>query len=124
MRAELSPGSRTPQSASRQIPHTPAPGRVVLQAASGRSPPMAISVVIPAYNASAFLKETLDSVLAQSFPAWELIVVDDGSTDDTAKIVEYYAQRDKRVKLIRQQNVGTAKARNTGAAAIGDQAKL
>jgi len=49
-----------------------------------------ISVVIPSYNAGALLRETLDSVLAQSRPAHEIIVVDDGSTDDTAQIVGEY----------------------------------
>jgi glycosyltransferase involved in cell wall biosynthesis len=69
-----------------------------------------ISVVIPSYNTGALLRETLDSVLAQSRPAHEIIVVDDGSTDDTAEIVRGYGS----VRYIWQQNQGQANARNTG----------
>ncbi|HEX5322178.1 MAG TPA: glycosyltransferase family A protein [Capsulimonadaceae bacterium] len=80
---------------------------------------MAISIIIPAYNAAGFLKETLDSVLAQTATDWELIVVDDGSTDGTAQIARDCAQRDARFRLIRQENGGTARARNAGVKAIG-----
>ena len=61
---------------------------------------MSISLVMPAYNAEAFLRPAIDSVLAQTHTAWELIVVDDGSTDATAQIVESYG--DSRIRLIRQ----------------------
>ena len=70
----------------------------------------AISVLVPARNAAATLGETIDSVLAQTFRAWELIVVDDGSTDDTAALVEAYG--DERIRLIRQQCQGVSAARN------------
>jgi glycosyltransferase involved in cell wall biosynthesis len=70
-----------------------------------------ISVVIPSYNSGGLLRETLDSVLAQSRPAHEIIVVDDGSTDDTAEIVRGYGDA---VRYIWQQNQGQAGARNTG----------
>jgi glycosyltransferase involved in cell wall biosynthesis len=77
-----------------------------------------ISVVIPAYNAGLFLGETLDSVLAQSYPAHEILVVDDGSTDDTAEVVGRYGDA---VRYLRQDNQGQAVARNTGIqAATGD----
>lgn len=74
-----------------------------------------VSVIMPAYNAAAFVAESIESVLGQSYPAFELIVVDDGSSDDTAAIVERYAQADARVQLIRCRNSGKPSiARNTG----------
>ena len=77
-----------------------------------------ISVVIPSYNSDSLLRETLDSVLAQSRPAHEIIVVDDGSSDDTADVVREYGEA---VRYIRQENQGQAIARNTGVeAATGD----
>ncbi|HEY0946199.1 MAG TPA: glycosyltransferase [Opitutaceae bacterium] len=76
-----------------------------------------VSVVIAAYNATAYLGETLASVAAQRYDALEIIVVDDGSTDATADLVADYARRDLRVRLIRQPNAGVGAARNTGIAA-------
>ncbi len=71
-----------------------------------------ISVVIPAYNARKFIAEAIESVLAQTLPAHEIIVVDDGSTDGTGEFVkERYARR---VKVIQQENKGASAARNTG----------
>ncbi len=69
-----------------------------------------ISVLIPAYNASAFIVETLASVRAQTWQRLEIIVVDDGSRDDTADVVAGIA--DARIRLIRQDNAGAAAARN------------
>jgi len=71
-----------------------------------------VSVVIPAYNYGRYLREALDSVLAQTFADLEAVVVDDGSTDDTAAIVRTYA--DPRVRYIYQANAGLSAARNTG----------
>ncbi len=68
------------------------------------------AVVVPAYNASATIRETLDGMLSQEFRDWECVVVDDGSTDDTAQIVESYSERDGRIRLVRQANTGTAGA--------------
>jgi glycosyltransferase involved in cell wall biosynthesis len=80
----------------------------------------AFSVVIPAYNAKDTIGATIESVLAQSRGDFELIVVDDGSSDETPEIVRSF-QSDPRVQLIEQANQGTAGARNTGAAeARGD----
>ena len=77
-----------------------------------------MSVVIPAYNTGAFLWEALDSVLAQTYPAHEILVVDDGSTDDTAAICRSYGST---IRYIYQRNQGISAARNTGAqAATGD----
>ena len=69
---------------------------------------------MPAYNASATIAEAIGSVLAQTHSDWELVVVDDGSTDVTAAIVASCAERDPRIRLIQQDNAGTAAARNTG----------
>lgn len=70
-----------------------------------------ISVVIPAYNSEAHIGRALDSVLAQTLCADEIIVVDDGSTDETGKVVASYGER---VKYIRQENAGPGAARNIG----------
>ena len=80
-----------------------------------------ISIVIPAYNAGKFLAETLDSVIAQTTTDWELIVVDDGSTDDTANIAARYAEGDNRIRVITQLNGGVATARNTALKATGGE---
>ncbi len=73
-----------------------------------------ISIVIPAYNAAPYLHQTLESVLAQTEPNWEIIIIDDGSTDQTATIAGQFAQRDSRIRLIRQANQGGCAARNHG----------
>jgi len=71
-----------------------------------------VSIITPVYNGARHIAETIESVLKQSYPDWEMIVVDDGSTDDTASIISAYAERDSRIQLIQQANAGTAKARN------------
>ena len=71
-----------------------------------------VSVVIPAYNADAFIAETLESVLAQTYHNIEVLVVDDGSQDRTAEIIRGFADRDPRVSLIQQANAGVVAARN------------
>ncbi|MBW3584474.1 MAG: glycosyltransferase family 2 protein [Cyanobacteria bacterium 0813] len=73
-----------------------------------------VSVIIPAYNAEPFIEETLTSVLAQTYPAIEVLVVDDGSQDRTPEIVEKIGKKDSRVQLLKQQNAGVAAARNLG----------
>jgi teichuronic acid biosynthesis glycosyltransferase TuaG len=75
-----------------------------------------LSVIVGAFNSSATIEETVRSVQAQTLADWELIVVDDGSTDTTAEIVSGLTANDARIKLIRQANAGTASARNAGAA--------
>lgn len=77
-----------------------------------RSAAELVTVVMPVYNGSAYLQATLDSVLGQTHDHLELIVVDDGSTDGSAAIVEHAARADPRVRLLRQQNSGVAAARN------------
>lgn len=73
-----------------------------------------VSVVIPAYNAARYLPQAIDSVLAQTFRDYEVIVVDDGSTDDTPRVLSWYEDE---VAVIRQPNQGRAAARNAGIAA-------
>jgi glycosyltransferase involved in cell wall biosynthesis len=78
-------------------------------------------VVVPAYNAEAYIGVAVESALAQSYPWLEVLVVDDGSTDGTAAVVEALAARDRRVRLLRQENGGVAAARNLAIAhARGD----
>ncbi len=73
----------------------------------------AVSVMMPAYNAERTIQQAIESVLAQTMPDWELIVVDDGSTDATAQRAVALADRDARVKVVRQANGGESAARNT-----------
>ena len=76
----------------------------------GRSP--RVSILMPAFNASAYIAAAIESVVRQTFPEWELLVVDDGSKDDTCRVVERYVRHDNRVQLIRQPNSGVSVARN------------
>jgi glycosyltransferase involved in cell wall biosynthesis len=69
---------------------------------------------MPAYNASAFIAESIESVLAQTYTNWELIVIDDGSTDSTAEIAKEKAAHDCRIQYLHQENGKQAKARNLG----------
>jgi len=71
-----------------------------------------VSIIIPAYNASAFIDETVRSIFDQSYATWEVIIVDDGSTDNTASLCETFTG--PKVKFFRQQNCGVAVARNNG----------
>jgi len=73
-----------------------------------------VSVVMPAYNYGHFIGATIASLQAQTFPDWECVVVDDGSTDNTAEVVAHIAQADGRVKFVQQQNRRQAAARNNG----------
>lgn len=71
-----------------------------------------VSVILPAFNAAQYVRETIHSVLAQTYPFLELIVVDDGSTDETSRIVRDLATKDARIRLIQQPNGGVGAARN------------
>ena len=73
-----------------------------------------VSFLIPVYNAERFLEETLDSVLAQTFSDFEVIAIDDGSTDASSEILATYAANDPRIRLVRQANGGVTKALNRG----------
>ncbi len=74
--------------------------------------PIYFSVIIPLYNKDKYIKRTLDSVLKQTFTNFEIIIVDDGSTDNSCEIVESIS--DPRIRWIRQENGGPSKARNRG----------
>jgi teichuronic acid biosynthesis glycosyltransferase TuaG len=80
-----------------------------------------VSVIMPAYNSGRFLAESVRSVQAQTFGGWELVVVDDGSTDDTAAVAQGFVETDARVRYVARPNGGQGAARNTGLrAAKGD----
>lgn len=73
-----------------------------------------ISVVLPCYNVDKYIRRGLDSIIAQTLQDWEAILVDDGATDDTGKICDEYAEKDKRFHVIHTKNQGVVCARNTG----------
>lgn len=73
-----------------------------------------ISVIVPIYNASKYMVKTIDQVLSQTMTDFELILIDDGSTDDSGEICDKYATQDSRVKAIHQANRGASSARNAG----------
>jgi hypothetical protein len=73
-----------------------------------------VSIIVPAYNHEKFISECLDSLIRQTVSDWECIVVNDGSTDGTKKIVLAYIQKDPRIRMIEQHNKGLSAARNAG----------
>lgn len=80
-----------------------------------------ISIIVPAYNVEAEIRRCVNSLTGQTYPNIEIVVVDDGSADDTAKVLGQLAREDPRVMVIRQENKGAAQARETGIrAATGD----
>ena len=72
-----------------------------------------ISVVIPVHNGAAYLREALESIITQTFQDFELLIMDDGSTDSTSKIIKDFAEKDHRIKIFHQQNSGVVKSLNT-----------
>lgn len=75
---------------------------------------MQLSVIVPVYNVAQYLPDCIESILAQNFRDFELILVDDGSTDDSGRICDEYADKDERIQVIHQKNGGVTKARKTG----------
>lgn len=71
-----------------------------------------VSVIMPAYNAEKYIAASIESVIAQTYTNWELLIVDDGSTDQTAAIIKRYTSADKRVKYFFQENGRQGKAKN------------
>ena len=71
-----------------------------------------VSVIIPVYNMEKFLRETLDSVLASDYPNFEVVLMDDGSSDTSLQIAQEYASKDKRIQVHVQANAGPCVARN------------
>ena len=91
---------------------------VLNESQSGECP--MISCVVPAYNVSGYIERCIDSLMKQSYSKYEIIIVNDGSTDNTGKIIQKYLKSDK-VKIINQHNQGLSAARNTGIAnAVGE----
>ena len=71
-----------------------------------------VSIITPTYNCGKFIAETIDTVLAQTYTNWEMIIVDDRSTDDTKTVVEEYMAKDSRIKYhLLEENSGAAVAR-------------
>lgn len=73
-----------------------------------------ISVIVPAYNVAPWLPRCLDSILVQSYKNLEIIVIDDGATDETSRIIDEYAEKDSRIRAIHQENMGLVGAREKG----------
>lgn len=73
-----------------------------------------VSIITPVYNGEKYVSQTIESVISQSYPYWEMIIVDDGSKDRSAEIVKKYTAQDSRIKLLSQTNAGSAAARNNG----------
>ena len=82
---------------------------------------MRFSFIVPIYNAEKYVVKCIDSILSQTYGNFELILVDDGSTDNSGRICDEYSQKDNRVKVIHQKNVGVNKTRkNAAKAAMGE----
>lgn len=73
-----------------------------------------VSIIMPCYNGSKFIGESIESVLSQTYKEWELLIIDDGSKDNSVEVINQYVAKDDRIKLIRQTNAGSAAARNHG----------
>ena len=73
-----------------------------------------VSVIVPVYNVEKYLRKCIDSIVAQTYTNLEIVLVDDGSTDESPIICDEYLKKDNRVKVIHQENYGVAKARNVG----------
>lgn len=73
-----------------------------------------ISVIVPIYNVEKYLQECLDSIINQTYKNLEIILVDDGSTDNSGIICNEYAKKDNRIKVIHKKNGGLSSARNAG----------
>lgn len=72
-----------------------------------------VSIITPAYNSSEYIREAIESVIAQTYKNWEMIIVDDASQDNTYEILNNYANKDKRIKpIFLEKNCGAAYARN------------
>lgn len=80
-----------------------------------------ISVIVPIYNVEKYLPRCIESILNQSFKEFELILVDDGSSDNSGKICDIYAEKDERVKVIHKENGGVSSARNVGIKAVNGE---
>ena len=75
---------------------------------------LTLSIIVPIYNVAPFLKQCIDSILLQTMNDFELILINDGSTDESGEICNNYSKMDRRIKVIHQINKGVSSARNTG----------
>ena len=73
-----------------------------------------VSVIVPVYKVEDYIRECIDSILAQTYSDFELILVDDGSPDNCGRICDDYAKRDNRIKVVHKVNGGLTSARNAG----------
>lgn len=73
-----------------------------------------VTIIVPVYNAENQIKKCIDSILCQNMEEIEVVIVDDGSTDNSGRICDKYAQQDKRIRVIHKKNEGVSIARNTG----------
>lgn len=80
-----------------------------------------VSVIVPVYNVEQYLEKCIDSIINQTYKNLEIILIDDGSTDSSGKICDSYAARDKRIKVIHQENGGLAVVRNIGVSAASGE---
>ena len=80
---------------------------------NGNSVSPLISVIVPVYNVEGYLEECIQSVLDQTYPNWELILVDDGSTDRSGEICDQYREKDRRISARHTANLGVSHARNS-----------
>jgi len=83
-----------------------------------------VGIVVPTHGHNPFLRDTLDSVVAQTFTDWVLVIVGDGVADATAAVAEGSAAREPRIRFVRQERQGVAMARNRGLAELGDRVEL
>lgn len=81
---------------------------------NGRLKKMKISIIIPAYNVEAYIEKCINSVINQTYDDIEVIIINDGSTDNTAEIIEKYSKIDNRIKIVNKYNSGVSDSRNVG----------
>ena len=79
----------------------------------GKQQPV-LSIIVPVYNVEKYIRDCLDSILAQSFQEFEVILIDDGSSDQSGAICDLYAEKDERIHVVHKENGGLSSARNTG----------
>ena len=95
----------------------PAPVKKAVKKAIGGASSVAaptLTIIVPVYNVESYVAETLDSLQRQTLKHWEAIIVNDGSTDGSAAIVDRYAKIDRRIQVVHQVNAGLGAARNVG----------
>ena len=71
-----------------------------------------VSVIMPCYNQGDYMPEAIESIISQTYPNWECIIIDDGSTDHSERVAKEYCQKDSRIRYIYQENAGVIAARN------------